>query len=340
MSKIKIVAEIGCNHNGSFEMAMQMVDAAKEAGADAVKFQSFVAEELVSEYAPKAEYQKKNDGEGTSQLEMLRGLQLSDKEYEQIKAHAEEIGIEIFSAPFDMTSVEALERVGQSCWKIPSGEITNLPYLERIRDIKCPNKEIILSTGMSSFDEVDTAVKLLEGSADTTLVILHCNTAYPTEDWDMNILAMRALKKRYPHWKVGLSDHSIGEVAAVVAASLGAEFIEKHFTLDKDLPGPDHKASADPKDMKRLCEKVRRAEVMLGREDKFVTNSEAQTRDIARKSITAKKYIKKGEIFTADNITCKRPGTGISPMHWHEVIGTCAEQDFAPNDLIRCSKIK
>ena len=177
---------------------------------------------------------------------------------------------------------------------------------------------------------------LREATEGTEYIILEIRT----EDEDLNILAMCALKKRYPHWKVGLSDHSIGEVAAVVSASLGAEFIEKHFTLDKNLPGPDHKASADPEDMRRLCVKVRRAEVMLGREDKFVTPSEAQTRDIARKSITAKKYIKKGEIFTAENITCKRPGTGISPMRWGEVLGLRAERDFAPNDLICCKELE
>ena len=333
MGRTKIVAEIGCNHNGNVELAFKMIDLAKRAGADAVKFQTFVAEELVSEYAPKADYQKaRNPGE--SQLDMLRKLELSQKDYLNLKSYAEHIGIQIFSTPFDAPSFEFLRKIGQKIWKIPAGEVTNLVFLEGVANVECEGKEIILSTGMSSWDEIDDAVNVLSKSKNTEFTILHCNTDYPTKDTDMNIRAMLAIKERYPNWKIGLSDHSIGDVAAVAAVTLGAEFIEKHFTLDRNLPGPDHKASIDFEGLAGLCERVRRVEVMLGREDKFITDSEKPNRKAARKSIVAKTPIKKGEIFTKDNLACKRPGSGISPMRWYDVIGKTAPQDFGKNELI------
>ena len=333
MPKVKIVAEIGCNHNGDFSLARNLIKQAKEAGADAVKFQTFKAENLVSQDAPLAEYQKSQNN--FSQYEMLKKLELSNEDYIFLKTYAEEIGIECFSTAFDSEAISFLEGCGQSVWKIPSGEITNVPYLERIRDIKIDNKSIILSTGMSDIDDIKTAVSILEKSEDTSFTILHCNTEYPTADSDMNILAMVALKEEFPSWHVGLSDHSLGVVAPVMAVSLGATFIEKHFTADKSLPGPDHKASITPDELTELCISVRRAESMLGKKEKAVTESEKKNIVVARKSIVAKRAIKKGELLSADNLTCKRPGNGISPKEWYSVIGTSAIKDFEKDELIQ-----
>lgn len=333
MSKIKVVAEIGCNHNGNLDLAFQMIDLAKRAGADAVKFQTFVAEELVSEYAPKAEYQKARNAQ-ESQLDMLRKLEISKEGYLRLKEYAENIGLEIFSTPFDFPSFEFLRDIGQKIWKIPAGEVTNLPFLEAIAKIEIPGKEIVLSTGISNWQEIDDAVRVLEKSKNTTFTILHCNTDYPTKDSDMNVCAMLAIKERYPKWNIGLSDHSIGDVASVIAVTLGAEFIEKHFTLDRNLPGPDHKASIDFEGMAGLVERVRRAEVMLGERDKFITESERPNRKVVRKSIVARRPITKGEVLTEENITCKRPGTGISPMRWYDVLGKVAPSDYKTNELI------
>ena len=333
MSRVKIVAEIGCNHNGDLVLAKRLIDEAAKAGADAVKFQTFVAEELVSTYAPKAEYQKADNAD-ESQLDMIRKLELTSEEYKELKAYSEGLGIEWFSTGFDMSSIDFLVSIGQHVWKVPSGEITNLPYLERIRDIECPEKEIILSTGMSTLDEIRFAVDILQGSMDTKLTILHCNTEYPTKDSDMNLRAMEVLRDEFPGWEVGLSDHSEGIVASITAVGIGASFVEKHFTLDKSLPGPDHQASITPEELKALCEGIRRAEVMLGSREKCVTDSERKNKKVARKSIVARKKIAAGEELTAENITCKRPGNGISPVHWYEVIGTKAAKDFAQDELI------
>jgi len=339
MNKVKIVAEIGCNHNGDAGLAIKLIDAAAKAGVDAVKFQTFAAEELVSVYAPKAEYQKANDGAG-SQLDMIRRLELTHEEYLETKKHAEELGIEWFSTGFDLPSIDFLVSLDQRVWKIPSGEITNLPYLEKIRDIQCADKEIILSTGMSTLDEIRFATGILSQSRDTKFTILHCNTEYPTDDEDMNLLAMNVLADEFPGWEVGLSDHSTGTVAAVAAVALGATFIEKHFTLDKSLPGPDHKASVTPDELAELCRSVRRAEVMMGSRGKFVTDSERKNKKVARKSIVARRAVKAGEIFTVENLTCKRPGSGVSPIHWYEVLGTAAERDFEPDELIEIGGLK
>lgn len=332
---IQIVAEIGCNHNGKKELALKLVKLARESGANAVKFQTFIAQNLVSELAPKAEYQKKDNFQ-ESQLEMLKRLELAPRDYIEIKEYAESLGIDIFSTAFDLDSIEFLASIGQKIWKIPSGEITNLPYLEKIRDIRCPGKEIILSTGMSTVEEIRFAIKILQESPSTSFTVLHCNTQYPTKPEDMNLRAMNVLKKLAPDWKVGLSDHSEGIVASLVAVGLGAEFIEKHFTLDKGMEGPDHQASITPKELKKLCQQVREAEIMLGNETKQVTNSEKKNIFVARKSIVAKRKIAKGEKFTDDNIICKRPGNGISPVYWYEVLGKEAEKDFDIDELISC----
>jgi len=339
MGRIRIVAEIGCNHNGDLELAKKLVKAAVEAGADAVKFQTFKAESIVSIKAPKAEYQKK-DNAFESQLDMLKKLELNFEEYLKINEYAKSLNIDVFSTAFDIDSINFLQKLGQRIWKIPSGEITNLPLLETIRDIDCNNKEIILSTGMSTIDEIKEAVKILNDSKHTTFTVLHCNTEYPTMDDDMNLLALCVLQEEFPLWNIGLSDHSIDNLAAIVAVGMGISFIEKHFTLDKDLPGPDHKASITPEQFKQLCFDIRRAEKILGKRQKFVTLSEEKNKRISRKSIVASKKIKKGEVFSKDNITCKRPGNGISPMNWYKIIGQVASDDFNNDDLIKCSGFK
>ena len=337
MSRVKIVAEIGCNHNGDPELAREMVKSAAGCGVDAVKFQTFRAEDLVSVHAPKAEYQKANDGAGDSQLDMIKRLELSEKDYAEIKEYAGSLGVCCFSTPFDLASVDFLVSLGQKIWKIPSGEITNLPYLEKIRDIKCEDKEIILSTGMSTVEEIKRAADVISGSDNTAFTVLHCNTEYPTLPEDMNLNAMYALRDLLPGWNIGLSDHSAGVIASVTAVGMGATFIEKHFTLDKNLPGPDHKASITPDELKRLCDGIRAAEVMLGSKEKFVTDSERKNKPVARKSIVAKTAIGKGDIFTEENLTCKRPGNGISPFRWYDLLGKTAERDFEKDELISSS---
>ena len=339
MHSISIVAEIGCNHNGSIQMAMQMMEIAKAVGVDAVKFQSFIPEKLVSRYAIKAEYQKRNDGNG-SQLEMLKKLALSQDEYIKLVDFANRLNLKIFSTPFDFESFEFLKSIGQNIWKVPSGEITNLPYLQKLTEIDCQNKEIILSTGMSTIDEIKYAVGVLEKSKNTSFTILQCNTQYPTKAKDMNLRAINMLKSLVPNWEVGLSDHSEGIVASLVAVGMGAKFIEKHFTLDKDLQGPDHRASITPEELQLLCASIRQAEQMLGVEKKIITNSEKENIFVARKSIVAKQDIMKGELFTVDNITCKRPGNGISPIYWYEVLGQVADKNYTIDELISCNGIR
>lgn len=334
MNRVKIVAEIGCNHNGSFIKAKEMISAAKECGADAVKFQTFNSSKLVTNNAPKAEYQIANTNDNGSQLSMLKKLELSQDEYIELKKYAESIGIEMFSTAFDMDSIDFLYKYGQNIWKIPSGEITNLPYLRRISELKCKNKEIILSTGMSTIDEIMMATNILEKSENTKFTILHCNTDYPTKDEDVNLLALIDLKEKFSNWNIGLSDHSVGTLAATISIGLGAKFVEKHFTLNKDDIGPDHAASITPDELKKLCYEIRRAEIMLGTKEKHVTKSEYKNISVVRKSIVANRNIKKGEKFTEDNLTGKRPGTGISMIYWYELIGKYAEKDFEKDEFI------
>ncbi len=331
--KVCIVAEIGCNHNGSLDIAKRLLLKAKEAGADYAKFQLFKTELLVTESADLASYQQKNTNEA-SQFQMLKKLELSRDEYIDIVKYAENIGIQVFATAFDIESAEFLAGLGQRIWKIPSGEITNLPLLEKIADIKCADKEIVLSTGMSTIDEIAAATKVLEKSEDAKLIILQCNTQYPTLDDDMNLRVMDTLREKFPKWKVGLSDHSEGVVAALTSVGMGAVFIEKHFTLDKNMEGPDHKASITPEELKELCDGVRRASAMLGNPSKQVTKSELENRGVARKSIVAATDIKKGDVFSEKNLTCKRPGTGVSPMKWHEVVGTVADRDYRKDEAI------
>lgn len=333
MSAIKVVAEIGCNHNGKIDIAKKLLYEAKLAGADAAKFQLFKTECLVSPSADLAEYQKKNSHED-SQYAMLKKIELSRKDYIDIIAYSKELGIEVFATAFDLDTVDFLAENGQTIWKIPSGEITNLPLLEKIVSIKCDNKEIVLSTGMANLDEIDAAVHILEKSEHTSLTILQCNTQYPTNDEDMNINVLKTFEKRYPKWKIGLSDHSDGIIAALVAVGMGATFIEKHFTLDKNMLGPDHKASITPKELEELCAKLKKASTMLGTQEKRVSESERENITVVRKSIVASCNIKKGELFTEKNLTCKRPGMGMSPMRWHEILGRVSSRDYKENELI------
>ena len=337
MKKIIIVAEIGCNHNGDFNLAKKMVKIAKDCGVDAVKFQTFNSNLLISKNAEKAEYQKKTTGKNESQLEMTKKLELGKEEYLRLKKYAEILGLIVFSTPFDLDSIDFLEKNGQRIWKIPSGEITNKPYLEKIGGIEVENKTIILSTGMSTINEIQNAVEIVQSKKKNRIIILHCNTEYPTPDKDVNISALEDLKKNFGEYEIGFSDHSVGSIGAIMAVTYGITLIEKHFTLNKNFYGPDHKASATPDELKELVQNVRRAELMLGNGKKDVTDSERKNMKIARKSIIAKKDIKKGEIFTEENLTCKRPGNGISPMYWYDILGKKAEYDFKEDELIKSS---
>lgn len=334
MRDLYIVAEIGCNHNGDFKIAKQMVLEAYNCGVNAVKFQTFNAKLLISKYAPKAEYQIKNTGAQESQLEMTRKLELSREHYISLKKYALELGLDVFSTGFDLESNLFLYHSGQTTWKIPSGEITNLPYLEQIAGFEQNDKIIILSTGMSSKEEIKNALEILKRGSYKKIILLHCNTEYPTEDADVNVQAILDLERTFPECEVGFSDHSRGGIAPILAIAYGVNFIEKHFTLDKNMDGPDHKASVNPVELRQLCSDAKRAKILLGDETKKVTLSEQKNKVVARKSIVAKKEIMTGDVFTEDNITTKRPGNGISPMYWYEVLGKVSEREFKEDELI------
>ena len=336
MKSIYIVAEIGCNHNGSKDLAKKMVLEAKKCGVNAVKFQTFNSSELISKYAPKAEYQIKTTGNDESQLEMTKKLELSCSDYLELSKYALSLGLDVFSTPFDMKSIDFLASIGQRIWKIPSGEITNLPYLEKIGFLPIENKKIILSSGMATIAEIKDCLDVLKkcGLKSNQIILLHCNTEYPTPDEDVNILAINDLKQNFNDIEIGFSDHSSGFIAGIGAAMLDIVMIEKHFTLDKTMPGPDHKASVDPFELKSLCDGIRRIEKMKGSGLKIVTNSEKKNKIVARKSIVARIPIKKGELFSKENLTCKRPGNGISPMRWYDVLGLKSEQDFDEDQVI------
>ena len=327
---ILIIAEAGVNHNGSLAMAKQLADVAKAAGADIVKFQTAKPELVISRFAEKAEYQKAETGEAESQLEMCKRIHLTFDEHAQLKEYCDSIGIAYLSTPFDLDSIDFLQQLGTPMWKVPSGEITNLPYLEKIADTKKP---VILSTGMSMISEIEDALTILEDGGAGPITLLHCNTEYPTPIEDANLLAMQDLREQFG-LPVGYSDHTAGIEADIAAAALGAVVIEKHFTLDKALPGPDHKASLSPEELTAMVAAVRKTELALGDGRKHVTESEAKNKPIARKSILAKRDIKKGETFTPENLTVKRPGDGISPMRWYDVLGKTAKRDFAEDEKI------
>lgn len=332
MKKTIIIAEAGVNHNGSMEMAREMVRVAARAGADYVKFQTAVPELVISRFAPKAEYQKETTGNADSQLEMCKAIHLPLEAYAELAELCKAEGIGFMSTPFDFPSIDCLSTLAMDYWKIPSGEVTNLPYLRRIARL---GGRVILSTGMSQFNEVKDAVEILyaNGLNKNQITLLHCTTQYPTQPADVNLRAMDALRA-LGCAAVGYSDHTEGIEIALAATALGAEVIEKHFTLDKSLPGPDHKASIDPTELQMLVEGIRKVDAALGSGIKQVADGERENIAIARRSIVAATAIKKGELLTENNLEVKRPGTGLSPMLWDSVVGTKAVRDFEPDELI------
>lgn len=330
MKKVLIIAEAGVNHNGSIELAKRLADKAKEAGADIVKFQTAKPENLVSKSARMADYQKQNTGKDESQYQMLKKLMLPFEAYDEIFAYCESIGIKPLSTPFDLESIEYLNTKNMPFWKIPSGEITNLPYLIEIAKTKKP---VVMSTGMANIAEVKEAVDVLKEYGSEEITILQCNTQYPTPYSDVNLKAMITMRDELK-LPVGYSDHTKGIEIPIAAVAMGAEIIEKHFTLNRYMEGPDHKASLEPDELKLMVDSIRHVEEAMGNGHKQTSESEKSNIAIARKSIVAKRNIKKGELFTSENITTKRPGTGISPMLWFNVLGISAVRNFAEDELI------
>lgn len=328
--RVTIIAEAGVNHNGDIELARKMVDEAHTAGADYIKFQTFVPEKLVSRYASKADYQKNNTNSQESQLEMLRALAFTQEDFIQLQRYCGQVGIGFLSTPFDLESIQFLNQLQMDFWKLPSGEITNLPYLEAIAHT---HKKVVMSTGMCELGEIRDAIQILESNGAGEITLLHCNTEYPTPFCDVNLRAMKQMEEVFRK-PVGYSDHTIGIEVPIAAAALGAEVIEKHFTLDKQMKGPDHKASLEPDELKQMVQAIRNIEISLGDGQKRRTHSEEKNCQAARKSIVAKREIRAGELFSEENLSIKRPGSGISPMHWHEMIGQKAQRDYKEDELI------
>lgn len=328
--KTYIIAEAGVNHNGSNKLAKQLIDVASEAGADCVKFQTFIPEEIVSKYAEKPAYQKNSTEATENQLEMLQKLVLTPETFFELAEYAALRNIDFCSTAFDHTSIQLVHKLKCKFWKIPSGEITNLPYLLEIAQFHEP---IIMSTGMCNINEISESIKIIRKISNSPLVLLHCNTEYPTPFNDVNLLAMKTLKERFG-CPVGYSDHTTGIEVPIAAVALGANVIEKHFTLDRTLQGPDHKASLEPKELCAMVKAIRNIELALGNGKKISQSSERKNLNNVRKSIVAKKEIKKGELLSKENITVKRPGTGISPMKWNEILGLKAIRDFGKDELI------
>lgn len=329
-----IIAEAGVNHNGSLDIAKQLVDAAINAGVDIIKFQTFKADKLASKDAGKAEYQKQNIGDGDdSQYRMLKKLELSEANHQELAAYCNQRGIRFWSTAFDLESIDFLHSLGLRLWKIPSGEITNYPFIKKIALLHEP---VIMSTGMCDEDDIRNALDVLlkNGLTKDQITILHCNTQYPTPMEDVNLNAMLTIKHEF-QTAVGYSDHTPGIEVPIAAVALGAEVIEKHFTLDRNMPGPDHKASLEPHELKAMVQAIRNIETALGTGIKQVSDSERGNIAVARKSIVAKSHIKKGETLTDSNLTVKRPGTGISPMLWETVVGTKALKDYHPDEQIQ-----
>lgn len=327
-----IIAEAGVNHNGDINLAKKMVDAAAEAEVDYLKFQTFKSEKLVTRSARQADYQKQNlNSESDSQLEMLKKLELSEADHYLLADYCTKRGVKFLSTPFDFESIEFLHSLGMDLWKIPSGELTNAPYLCRIASY---NERVIISTGMSNLNEVAASLKLMSkhGQDMRKVTLLHCNTQYPTPMQDVNLHAMLTLRGLAEH--VGYSDHTQGIEVPIAAVALGAEVIEKHFTLSRELPGPDHKASLEPNELRNMVLAIRNIEKALGDGEKRPTKSESGNIVVARKSIVASRSIKAGELFTEENLTVKRPGNGVSPMLWFDVIGQEAKRDFEEDELI------
>ena len=334
MNNVIIIAEAGVNHNGSIDLAKKLIDAAVNAGVDFVKFQTFKSESLVSKSAKKASYQIENTNDTSeSQLQMLKKLELSREQHYEIVSYCKEKNISFFSTAFDIESLEFLKELGLSMVKIPSGEITNLPYLRKAAELF---SEIIISTGMSTMNDIEQAVNVFikAGHNQNNISIMHCNTEYPTDMKDVNLLAMNTIQLKFST-KVGYSDHTLGTEVPIAAVALGAKIIEKHFTLDRNLPGPDQLASLEPNELKFMVDSIRNIELAIsGSGEKLPSESETKNIEIARKSIVAKTNILKGEVFSEKNITTKRPGNGLSPMQWDNVIGKIANKNFSEDDLI------
>lgn len=327
-----VIAEAGVNHNGDLGMAIRLIDVAADAGADIVKFQTFSADRIVTRSAQKAAYQRQaNDGE-ESQYEMLRRLELTAEMHKTLVAHCAVRGIQFLSTGFDVESVDLLVSLGQRLFKIPSGEITNLPYLRHVGSLR---GDVIVSTGMATLSDIEAAIAALEqaGTPRARMTVLHCTTEYPTPMEEVNLRAMQSIRAEFGV-TVGYSDHTPGIEVAIAAVALGATVIEKHFTLDRELPGPDHKASLEPSELRTMVIAIRNIERALGDGVKRVTACEARNRLVARKSLVASRSIEAGEEFSAENVTAKRPGTGISPMRWDEVMGRRAGRDYAADELI------
>ena len=331
MNRTLIIAEAGVNHNGSLDMAIHMVDAAVSAGADMVKFQTFKADQVIAVNAPKAFYQKAITGSDESQLEMIRKLELDEAAHSKLYQYCQHKGIQFLSTPFDLESIALLDRLGLKIFKIPSGEITNMPYLRKLGALK---KRLILSTGMSDLGEIEDALDLLTASGTPLerITVLHCNTEYPTPFEDVNLMAMLTIQNAFPGVAVGYSDHTIGIEVPIAAVALGATVIEKHFTMDRNLPGPDHRASLEPHELTTMVACIRNIEKTLGSGIKKPSPSELKNIAVARKSIVAALPIKEGETFSEKNITAKRPGKGISPMRWDDLIGRKATRDYKKDD--------
>lgn len=333
MSHTLIIAEAGVNHNGSLEIAKKLIDVAVDAGVDIIKFQTFKADKLVSKGAKKAEYQKRNIGdEDDSQYQMLKKLELSDEAHKKLISYCHERNIRFWSTAFDLECIDFLHSLGLNLWKIPSGEITNYPFIKKIATFREP---VIMSTGMCDEQDIKNAMDVLlnNGVSKDQITILHCNTQYPTPMKDVNLKAMLTIKNDFGTI-VGYSDHTRGIEVPIAAVALGAQVIEKHFTLDRNMQGPDHKASLEPNELKAMVTAIRNIEQALGTGRKSISESECANICVARKSIVAKTNIKKGEVLTDNNLTVKRPGSGISPMQWEIVIGTKAIKNYQPDELI------
>lgn len=330
MNKVFIIAEAGVNHNGDINLARQLIDVAYEAGVDAIKFQTFKAEKLVSKTAKKAEYQEKTTGTEETQFEMIKKLELDMSTHEELIAYCKAKGIMFLSTPFDLESIEMLNVLGIEVFKIPSGEITNLPYLKKIAQL---DKQMILSTGMATLGEIEDCLQVIRTYSNREPIVLHCNTEYPTPMEDVNLSAMLTIKEAFK-CEVGYSDHTSGIEIPIAAVAMGAKVIEKHITLDKNMEGPDHKASLEPHELKNMVQAIRNIEMALGSGIKHPSKSEIKNKEVARKSIVAACDIKVGELFSEDNLTIKRPGNGISPMRWEDVIGKIAKRDFNEDELV------
>jgi len=332
MNKVFVIAEAGVNHNGSLDLAKKLVDVALEAGADAVKFQTFKADKLVSKAAQKAAYQKQTTAAHESQYEMIKRLELDEKAHREIINYCHHKGIMFLSTPFDNDSIAMLNAFGMPIFKVPSGEITNLPYLRHIGEL---GKEVILSTGMSDLGEIEDALDILmkSGTAREKITVLHATTEYPCPVEEVNLLAMQTIRNAFGV-KVGYSDHTQGIEVPIAAVGIGATIVEKHFTLDRNMEGPDHKASLEPEELKEMISGIRRVSQAMGDGIKQPSKSELKNIEIARKSLVAAMSITAGEVFSADNIAVKRPGNGISPMRWDEVIGQVAQRNYDADDLI------